>query len=446
MRSPSLVCLVALAMGLAPGGVGRAADVLNPTPPQEFRGSPSFEPGSEDTTWHDVLPESVPFRPFADRGAPRAGTAPVDTVSRPVEYVWVLRDQLIRRADIAKLVERAAAMKVRGVLVQVVGRGDAWYRSDLLPPPEPLGSSAVTRDPLGELIAPAHAAGLEVHAWVVACLAWSGDRKPRDPRHVLNAHPEWIARTEGGRALSSLSAGEREKMGVEGAFLSPAHPRVREHLARVAQEIVRRYDVDGIHLDYIRQPSVDVGFDHTSRANFALEHGADPARFDQLPPDERRRMQRAWDGFQREQVTAIVRGIRDSIRVVRPGVELSAAVFADTITAVRRIRQPWMDWLRDGLLDRAFTMSYATSVQTVVSQLAGYLQQTDGLGDRLVPGIAIYNAPPHRAAAKIKAAREMGFRSIALYSYDWLWRDEATWPRLASYLESRGAEEFRADR
>jgi len=83
-----------------------------------------------------------------------------------VDYMWVLRNSLIHAEDVPRIVERAKRMGVRGLLVQVIGRGDAWYRSDRLPAPEPLQGSG--RDPLGEILPLAHAAGLEVHAWVRA--------------------------------------------------------------------------------------------------------------------------------------------------------------------------------------------------------------------------------------------------------------------------------------
>jgi uncharacterized lipoprotein YddW (UPF0748 family) len=113
---------------------------------------------------------------------------------------------------------------------------------------------------------------------------------------------------------------------------------------------------------------------------------------------------------------------------------LSAAVLADTLTAVRRNRQAWVEWLRAGLLDRAYAMCYAPLVQTVLGQLAAMSSQV-GSG-KLVPGIAIYNTSPSTAAAKIKGARELGFRVIALYSYDSLFEREGLWQQLHSYLNS----------
>ncbi len=369
--------------------------------------------------------------------ATRPDSSAADTAATDgIEYLWVLRNALVSREDIPRLVERAKAMRVRGLLVQVVGRGDGWYRSDLLPYPEPIRDRG--RDPLGELVPLAHAAGLEVHAWMNCCLVWSGARPPRDPKHVIRAHPEWVARMANGRPMTALSPQAREKLKVEGVFLSPGHPGVRHWIANVAREIVSRYPVDGIHLDYIRQPSVGIGFDHTTRARFALEYGADPdpaspaQPFHRLPPGQRAVMDSAWAAFQEAQVTAIVREVRDSIDAVRPGVTLSAAVLADTITAVHRNRQAWSAWLRTGLLDRAFAMCYAPMVQTVMNQLAAMSSQVGT--EKLVPGIAVYNTSPATAAAKIKGARELGFPTIALYSYDSLWERDDLWARLRDYL------------
>lgn len=376
-------------------------------------------------------PESVATTPAAPVDTAVTRETPRDTVrTEGVDYLWVLRNSLVDPADIPRLVERAKAMHVRGLLVQVVGRGDGWYRSDLLPYPEPLRTRG--RDPLGELVPLAHAAGLEVHAWVNCCLVWSGPRPPRDPRHVLNAHPEWIARMADGRPMTRLSEQARQKLMVEGVFLSPSHPGVRHWIADITREIASRYPVDGIHLDYIREPSVAIGFDPTSRARFAMEHGVDPARFDRLPPAQRASMDSAWAEFHEAQVTAIVREVRDSLDAVRPGLALSAAVLADQQTAVRRNHQAWSEWLRDGLLDRAYAMCYAPSPQTVLTQLVGMASQVDPR--RLVPGIAVYNTSPSIAAAKIKAARELGFPTIALYSYDSLWERADLWDRLRGFL------------
>jgi uncharacterized lipoprotein YddW (UPF0748 family) len=379
-------------------------------------------------------------RPCAAAGAPvqePAGLADTASDIAPVDYMWVLRNSLVHAEDVPRIVERAKRMGVHGLLVQVIGRGDAWYRSDRLPAPEPLGGSG--RDPLGELLPLAHAAGLEVHAWVNCCLVWSGPRRPRDSRHVVNAHPEWVARMTNGRSMSGLTPHQAERLHVEGVFLSPAHPRVREWIADNIKELVTRYPIDGVHLDYIRQPVVSIGNDPTTRARFALETGVDPIMFGRLPRAERARMDSTWAAFQMEQVTAIVEQVRGAINEVRPGLPLSAAVVADTVTALTVKKQAWSRWVREGLLDRAYLMCYAPETQVVLQQLTAMSEQIGT--DRLVPGIAIYNTTLSTAAAKIKAVRALGYPAVALYSYDSLYERPGRWEQLRAYLDTRDPSE-----
>jgi uncharacterized lipoprotein YddW (UPF0748 family) len=233
--------------------------------------------------------------------------------------------------------------------------------------------------------------------------------------------------------MSRVSASELRRGRVEGVFLNPAHPGVRTWVARIATEIATRYPVDGIHLDYIRQPDIEVGFDPNSRARFALRTGVDPENLSHLTRAERATVDSAWADFQRDQVTAIVREVRDSLEIERPGITLSAAVIADTAKAERRDAQSWRAWVRDRLLDRAFLMCYAPPVQQVMDQLLA-LAREFGASDRVVPGIAIFNTSPTAAALKIRGARELGFPLLALYSYDALFSKPSTWASLRRQL------------
>ena len=146
--------------------------------------------------------------------------------------------------------------------------------------------------------------------------------------------------------MTRLGARERERLRVEGVFLSPAHPGVRAWLANVAREIARA-------LPRRRHPprlhpaaGVAIGYDPTSRARFALESGADPAAFGAAGGRARPHGLAPGRRSRRRQVTAIVRAVRDSLNAVRPGLTLSAAVLADTLTAGAQPARPGRAWLR----------------------------------------------------------------------------------------------------
>ena len=354
-----------------------------------------------------------------------------DSSSHGLDYLWVVHWSLTDSTKVERAIERAREIGVKGLLAQVVARGDAFYRSDILPRSESLPRSDF--DPLGFLLERAHAAGLEVHAWVNCMLVWSLPRRPNDPRHVVNAHPEWIARLEDGRPMTSLTPRQLRRLSVEGAFLSPALPGVRAWLGSIAKEIVSRYAVDGIQLDYIRLPGVALrGESGAAPEATAGDPGTPVAARARRAPPSRTRTPRTENEC--AHVAAVVGEVRDSLAGVRPGLPLTAAVIADTMTAARTNAQRWTAWLREGLIDRAFTMCYAPPLRTVVAQLLTYAG-FPGLDGRVVPGIAVYNTPPATAAAKIRAARTLGFSQLAIYSYDALATRPGYWPRMLSDLD-----------
>jgi uncharacterized lipoprotein YddW (UPF0748 family) len=381
-----------------------------------------------------VLPAPI-VRALAEEADSAAARLPL-TAPAVVDYLWVVRSSIAdpHRCDL--VVGRAAALGVRGLIVQVVGRADAYYRSELLPRAEGLGDTGF--DPLDYLLVRAHDAGLEVHAWMNCFFAWSAPQSPRDGLHVVHRHPEWLTWARGQRngngrrpvARRRSAYGRRLELvapEAEGFYLAPANPEVRAFVASVAGEIARRYPVDGVHLDYVRFPAASVSTDSVTRGAFETFSAArDSAAADATTGEVRGRAADAsgrepeaggpaWQAFRCEQLRRFVAAVRDTLRRVRPQAVLSAAVLADTLAARAR-GQDWPLWVREGLLDRAFPMCYQASTSSVLEQLVAYKDRLGTAG--VVPGIACYNQPARAAAAKIKAARALGFGAVALYSYD----------------------------
>jgi len=210
--------------------------------------------------------------------------------------VWVVRYSLASIGSVDRVVEIATQMNLNTLLVQVRGRGDAYFPSDLAPRAEELESMPREYDPLMRIIERAHAQNLEVHAWINVYLVWSAGRQPRSQLHVVNAHPDWIAVRSDGRKLVEMVPEEFQEEKVEGMYLAPGNPDVRRHLREVVREIVTHYPVDGIHLDYVRNPEPDVGYDAGTRTAFMREFGIDPARFAFSPFFSCRPSMRRWPG------------------------------------------------------------------------------------------------------------------------------------------------------
>ena len=123
-----------------------------------------------------------------------------------------------------------------------------------------------------------------------------------------------------------------------------------------------------------------------------------------------------WMQWQRDQVTALVRDVRNDLDLINPKLKLTAAVIADQTAALNRYLQEWPSWLRDGLVDAAIPMAYSPNTTTVVRQLSA--ARAIPTQHHLYAGIGIYNESARDAADKIRRARQMGVDGIALFSYD----------------------------
>ena len=95
-------------------------------------------------------------------------------------------------------------------------------------------------DPLQYAIEEAHKRGLELHAWFNTFSVSSSQ-----PGTIPVQHPEWICRDQNGNPMTSYKAA------------SPGLQAVRDYTINVAMEIVRNYDIDGLHLDYVRWNEYD---------------------------------------------------------------------------------------------------------------------------------------------------------------------------------------------
>lgn len=354
---------------------------------------------------------------------PTCSTVPHHQPSE-VRAMWVVRTALRTPQSVSRVVELAQRYGFNALIVQVRGRGDAYYCGGIEPRAEALDGQPPDFDPLAQIIREAHAVGIAVHAWLNTFYCWSGEKPPRSPTHVVNAHPEWLLTDRTGRAW--LASGQ----GVEGAYLDPALPEVRRHVHNVFLDVARRYDVDGIHFDYVRYPSADLGYSDLDLGLFRdyaarTVPGDVLERLDALPdrlacltafPD-------LWSAWRRDNVTALVRAVYNGVKRMKPNVTVSAATISwgtyrrfQHTDAYMRVGQDWFRWLKEGILDLACPMTYHESTD----QFAGWVKAAveNSCGRQIWAGVGAYLLPPEDTAEKVLAAHRLGAHGFCLFSYD----------------------------
>jgi uncharacterized lipoprotein YddW (UPF0748 family) len=226
--------------------------------------------------------------------------------------------------------------------------------------------------------------------------------------------------------LGRLARWTRANAGsVEGLYVSPIHAAAQDRLAAIVSDLVTRYAVDGLHLDYVRYPGP--AFDYSREAVLAFEtdmrtrltpaerarvatlEAIDPYAWPEAFPDE-------WRHFRQSRLTSLVTRLRTTAKRARSEIIVSAAVLPDVNAALTDKLQDWRTWVDSGFLDALCPMAYTTDAETFETQitavraLAGFKPVWAGIGAyRLSAGDTINN---------IAIARRIGASGIILFSYD----------------------------
>lgn len=224
-----------------------------------------------------------------------------------------------QKAELLNIIEQASRMRLNAIILQVRPNGDAVYKSDLEPWSAWLNGPGQHPgyDPLAYAIEEAHRRGIEVHAWFNPFRATVSSR-PVGRGHVSRRQPGWI-----------LKAGST-------TILNPGKPEARAYVLRVIMDVVRRYNIDGVHLD-------DYFYPYPPHHNVR----------DGLKPAERRAAIDAFVQTLYRQVKALKPYVRVGISpfgIWQPGVpenvEAGISAYEDLACDARKwLAKGWVDYL-----------------------------------------------------------------------------------------------------
>lgn len=273
-----------------------------------------------------------------------------------------------QKAELCRILDRLEEAHFNTVLFQTRLRGDVIYPSAYEPFTESLTGRAGKDpgyDPLQFAIEECHRRGLEFHAWIVAIPVGNAHQvRLQGKDAVPRKHPE----------LCKQYRGEW--------YLDPSNPQTDNYLAGIVREIVSRYDVDGIHLDYIRYP--EQGKDFPDRAAF-----------------RRNGKGQSLGQWRRDNITRIVKRIGTEVKGLKPWVKVSCSPvgkYRDTEryssrgwNAYNEVFQDARKWIEEGMLDALFPMMYFRGNQFYPFALDW---EEHKRGRWIVPGLGIYLLHP----------------------------------------------------
>lgn len=277
-------------------------------------------------------------------------------------YVWFeTREEQIASAS-GEMVAAFKAAGLNGVVVPAIVEGRSWYTSQLLP-----NSATATVGLEAARLAKANGLGLAVY---IQTFIQAGDANA--PNHLIQEHKDWLSSDWKGIPMERLLSGTLpEPSTLDGFFLDPGLPRVREFLLALTMEVVQALNPDWVILDHVRYPlpspwaiqglphDQPYGFHPVPRKAFEKDSGVDPAALVQdssrsmsaLGGDEAARLRGDWNRRRLESVSTFVRSVREQLKSSHPSCRLAVVGYPDPVRARGELLQDWPQWIRSSLVD-----------------------------------------------------------------------------------------------
>jgi uncharacterized lipoprotein YddW (UPF0748 family) len=326
--------------------------------------------------------------------------------------IWLDRSTIIDAGNpegLRRLMQRLKRAGINIVYFETVNAGFPIYPSKILRN-NPLVKGW---DPLAVAVDEGHKLGIEVHAWVWVFAV--GNRRHNRLIGMPDDYAGPVLQESGlmSEALRNREGGLSVDMRQNEFWLSPASPKARTFLMSVYKEIVSNYDVDGIHLDYIRYPFQTsgnrMGFEAVGRERFSQSTGHSLDTMDDATA-------RLWVAWKTYQVNSFVQQVSETLRRLKPSLRISAAVFPMRRDArIVAIQQDWETWINNGWVDTLSPMSYTTDPERLQS-LFEYVQNSPQKHSLIYPGIAMSRLDGGQLVMQLEALREKGSLGATLFA------------------------------
>ena len=278
--------------------------------------------------------------------------------------IWVPRFDFSSSEDVSKIIKNCSNMGFTDIFFQIRGHGTIYFNSDAEPWAYELFSSDSDYinpgwDPLNTAINLSRKYNIRLHAYMNVLPGWKGlNNPPVNSEHLWNSNRDFFMVDYYGDTMKPTQGWY--------SFLNPSHPGVKSHLKKLIHDIMK-YDIDGLHLDYIRYPYdyfdvVDQIYTNASvnelrdRSDFSY----DKYTINGLKEQYGRKYTKSdFREFKTSIITDLVKFITTDHKS-RTNIVFSASVLADPTTAKFYASQDSIGWIDRSLLDWIVQMNYGS--------------------------------------------------------------------------------------
>jgi len=338
----------------------------------------------------------------------RSNTMPLDNQTvLPKNWIWIRPDLEWSDDQWKSEFENLKKRGIDAILPQVYNSHTALFEHPLIPFKEAW---------LERIIPIAHAAELEVHAWM-----WS---MPMNIPSIIEKHPDWFSVNRNGEPSHTHPAYVDYYK-----FMCPCNEEVQNYVASIVEALGKIEALDGIHLDYIRQPDVilaealqpkydiiqdkeypeyDYPYSVNCRNEFKAQFGIDPIDLGDTAPQHK-----AWRQFRYDSITNLVNN--HCVPMAKKyNKKITAAVFPNW----ESVRQQWHKWNLDGFLPMLYHGFYNENFHWVSDQVKNnkMLLQKFNNPKPVFPGLFLPHCKASEIPEIIKESKLNGADGVALFA------------------------------
>jgi hypothetical protein len=256
-----------------------------------------------------------------------------------------------------------------------------------------------------------HEYGIEVHAWVQNFFIGTVEAQEQGNMKLANYYRDWLMDRKG-KDTFFYTASNTNFM-----FLNPYDPNVRTFLIEFYREMLEKYDIDGLHLDYIRFPELnygadDFGYNENIVSAWQKQNNTtiDPATLTSGS------LHQSWIAFRQEIINSFVKEVYEMVMDTKPETWLSAAVYPGIPNIKNEIFQDCDNWVKNGYMDELFSMSYGADNAYVSSNASKFVSLA---GDSCFysTGISAFGETvPMNFALQMTEVVQTGADGVAIFS------------------------------
>ncbi|MDD4869812.1 MAG: family 10 glycosylhydrolase [Kiritimatiellae bacterium] len=302
--------------------------------------------------------------------------------------LWMNPNSYMTKKDIETVVERADAARLNMIVADIFVRSMLIAKSELFPMHSKVEEGF---DPLACLIEKAHEKGIEVHPWFCVTYRDANFRKKLPGVDVINKN------------------GKVEELPAD------AHrPEYRDFIVKLMVGVARDYNVDGIHLDYIRT----MGKCYCEKCKEEFQRQFGKPLIEATDED--------WIKWQQEAIGDIVRRTAEGVKTVKPKAMMSAAVFSNLRGGAMEGQDP-AGWAKKGWIDIIMPMDYKMDTLAMRATEKEFLDALDN-DNKLVTGLSLYvrsgakaqDRSPMLVKQQIQMVRRLGIHGYCLFEFTYL--------------------------